>query len=118
MSQLTARAAGENRTRMNMLKLLSAASIWRTAMTLVLPLCGVSTWWVALVCLLPGGAVAVLMRFVMHRTHTETLTEAVRACLGKVGVANTKPADGEADHRVIVLFKELGRLCCRIGDGL
>ncbi len=85
MSQLASRMAGENRTKMTMLKLLCAASIWRTAMTLVLPLCGVSAWWVALVCLLPGFAVAALMRFVMHRTHTETLTEAVRACLGKVG---------------------------------
>ena len=86
MSQLTARAAGENRTKMTMLKLLCGVSIWRTAMTFVLPLCGGSAWWVGLVCLLPGFAVAALMRLVMCFTHTETLTEAVRSCLGKVGV--------------------------------
>ena len=85
MSRLASRMAGENRARLTLLQLLCAVSGWRTAMTRVLPLCGASAWWVTLVCLLPGFAVAALMRFVMYRTHTETLTEAVRACLGKVG---------------------------------
>lgn len=54
-------------------------------MTQVLPLCGTAAWWVTLGCLLPGFAVAALFRFVMHRTHSDTLTEAVRACLGQAG---------------------------------
>lgn len=85
MSQLASRIAGENRARLTLLRLLCGVSIWRTAMTRVLPLCGASAWWVTLLCLLPGFAVAALLRLAMHLTHTKTLTEAVRACLGKVG---------------------------------
>ena len=86
MSQLASRMAGENRARLTLLRLICAVSIWRIAMTRVLPLCGTSAWWVILMCLLPGFAVAVLLRLVMHLTRTDTLTEAVRACLGQVGV--------------------------------
>ncbi len=85
MSQLASRMAGENRARLTLLRLLCGVSIWRTAMTRVLPLCGASAWWVTLLCLLPGFAVAALLRLAMHLTHTKTLTEVVRACLGKVG---------------------------------
>ncbi|MBE5810343.1 MAG: hypothetical protein E7318_05335 [Clostridiales bacterium] len=85
MSQHASRMAGENCARLMLLRLLCAVSIWRTAVTRVLPLCGVSAWWVTLVCLLPGFAAAALLRYVMHLTQTSTLTEAVRACLGKVG---------------------------------
>ena len=85
MSQLASRIAGENRARLTMLRLVCAVSIWRTAMTQVLPLCGAAAWWVTLLCLLPGFAVAALLRLAMHLTCASTLTEAVRACLGKVG---------------------------------
>lgn len=85
MNQLATRMAGENSARLTLLRLLCAVSIWRTAMTRVLPLCGASAWWVTLACLLPGFAVAVLLRLTMHLTHTDTLPEAVRACMGKPG---------------------------------
>lgn len=85
MSQLASRIAGENCARLTMLRLVCAVSIWRTAMTQVLPLCGAAAWWVTLLCLLPGFAVAVLLRLAMHLTCASTLTEAVRACLGKRG---------------------------------
>ena len=85
MSELTARADGENQVRVTMLRLLCAVSIWRTAMTRVLPLSGGAAWWVTLVCLLPGFAVAGLLRLVMRLTHTDTLADAVRACLGTPG---------------------------------
>ena len=86
MSQHAARTAGENRTKMTMVQLLCAASIWRSAMTQVLPRCGAAAWWVTLLCLLPGFALAMLVRAVMHFSHAPTLTEAVRACWGKAGV--------------------------------
>ncbi len=85
MSQLASRIAGEKCARLTMLRLVCAVSIWRSAMTQVLPLCGAAAWWVTLLCLLPGFAVAALLRLAMHLTCTSTLTEAVRACLGKVG---------------------------------
>ena len=83
MSQLASRIAGEKCARLTMLRLVCAVSIWRTAMTQVLPLCGAAAWWVTLLCLLPGFAVAALLRLAMHLTCASTLTEAVRACLGK-----------------------------------
>lgn len=85
MSQLASRMAGENRARLTLLRLLCGVSIWRTAMTRVLPLCGASAWWVTLLCLLPGFAVAALLRLALQTTHAQTLTGAVRACLGKGG---------------------------------
>lgn len=85
MSRTASRIAGENRARLTMLHLLCGVSIWRTAMTQVLPLCGSAAWWVTLLCLLPGFAVAGQLRLAMHLTRTPTLTEAVRACLGKLG---------------------------------
>ena len=85
MSLLASRMEGENRARLTMLQLVCAVSVWRTAMTRVLPLCGTAAWWVTLICLLPAFAVAVLLRLSMHLTRTSTLTEAVRACLGKSG---------------------------------
>nr|MBR4280033.1 hypothetical protein [Clostridia bacterium] len=85
MNQIASRVAGENRARVTLLQLLCAVSIWRTAMTVVLPLCGAAAWWVTIICLLPGFAVTALLRLVLHLTQTETLTEGVRACLGKTG---------------------------------
>lgn len=85
MRQHASRLAGENRARLTLLRLLCGVSIWRTAMTRVLPLCGASAWWVMLLCLLPGFGVAALLRLAMSFTRAQTLTEAVRACLGKVG---------------------------------
>ncbi len=86
MSQLTSRAAGEKRTRLSLLQLLCAVSLWRTAVTQVLPLCGASAWWVTLACLLPGIGTAALLRWIMYLTHTDTLPEAFRAGLGKAGM--------------------------------
>ncbi len=85
MSELRARMAGEAAAQSSFLRLLCAVSVWRTMMTRILPLCGASAWWVGIICLLPGFAAAALLRYVMHLTHTPTLTEAVRACLGKGG---------------------------------
>ena len=85
MRQLASRLAGGNCARLTLLRLLCGVSIWRTAMTRVLPLCGSAAWWVTLLCLLPGFAVAALLRLAMSFTRAQTLTEAVRACLGKVG---------------------------------
>lgn len=87
MREIQARMAGEARAQSTFLRLLCAVSVWRTMMTRVLPLCGTSAWWVGMICLLPGFAVAALLRWVMHLTHAQTLTEAVRACLGKAGAA-------------------------------
>ncbi len=85
MSELRARLAGEARAQGTFLRLLCAVSIWRTMMTRVLPLCGASAWWAGMICLLPGFAAAGLLRWIMHLTQAPTLTEAVRACLGKAG---------------------------------
>lgn len=85
--QARSRMNGELRAQRTLIRLLCGVSIWRTAVTRVLPLCGASAWWVSLVCLLPGFGVAALLRLVMHLTRAATLAEAVRACLGKVGVA-------------------------------
>lgn len=83
--QIRARKDGERRAQMTLIRLLCAVSIWRTIMTRVMPLCGASAWWTALICLLPGFAAALLLRGTMALTHAETLTEAIRACLGKGG---------------------------------
>lgn len=84
--QALSRMDGERRAQRSLVQLLCAVSIWRTVMTRLLPLCGVSAWWVALLCLLPGFLTAALLRLVMHLSHVDTLTEALRTCLGKVGV--------------------------------
>lgn len=83
--QALSRLDGERRARLTLLRLLCAVSVWRTVMTRILPLCGASAWWTALLCLLPGFAVAALFRLVMTVTHSATLTEALRACLGQAG---------------------------------
>ena len=79
------RINGERRAEASLLRLLCAASIWRTAATRILPLCGASAWWVTLMCLLPGFLAAALIRLMMRITRTQTLTEALRACIGGVG---------------------------------
>lgn len=84
--QARSRLDGEHRAQRSLVLLLCAVSIWRTVVTRLLPLCGASAWWVALVCLLPGLLTAALLRLVMHLTCADTLTEAIRACLGKAGV--------------------------------
>ena len=83
--QVCARLEGERRAKLTLIRLLCAVSIWRTAMTRVLPLGGAAAWWVTLACLLPGFLTAALMKGIMLLTRTETLPEAVRACLGKAG---------------------------------
>lgn len=83
--QLLSRLDGERRAHLTLIRLLCAASVWRVAMTRVLPLAGSAAWWTALACLLPGFAVAALFRGLMAMMGTATLTEAVRACLGRVG---------------------------------
>lgn len=80
------RLAGENRARLQLLRVICAVSVWRTVMTRLLPLCGTAAWWTALICLLPGAAAAGACRGMMHFTHTDTLEEAVRACWGRPGV--------------------------------
>lgn len=84
--QTISRIDDERRAQVTLIRLLCFVSIWRTAMTRVLPLCGSSAWWTALICLLPGFGVALLLRLVMALTHTATITEALRACLGRFGV--------------------------------
>lgn len=83
--QKLSRIDGEHRAQGTLIRLLCAVSIWRTAMTRVLPLCGSAAWWTTLLCLLPGFAVTMLLRLLMGLTHTATLTEALRACLGMIG---------------------------------
>lgn len=85
--QMTSRREGERRAQVTLLRLLLAVSVWRTVMTRVLPLCGAAGWWTALLCLMPGMTVAALFRFTMYLTETATLTEAIRASLGKAGAA-------------------------------
>lgn len=84
--QIHARVDGELRARTALVRLLCAVSVWRSVMTRLLPMCGASAWWLALLSLLPGALVALLLRFTMTRCHASTLTEAVRACLGRGGV--------------------------------
>ncbi|MGN1367446.1 MAG: hypothetical protein ACI4WX_01140 [Aristaeellaceae bacterium] len=84
--QIQARMDGERRAQLSLIRLLCAVSVWRTIMTRMLPLCGVSAWWTALLCLLPGAAAALLLRGMMALTRTATITEALRACLGRAGV--------------------------------
>lgn len=81
------RTKEERRIRVSLIRLLCAASIARTALTRILPLCGTAAWWTALLCLLPGLATAGLLRIVMRLTCAATITEAMRACLGRVGAA-------------------------------
>lgn len=83
--QIRSRLDGERIARMTLIRLLCAISVWRTAVTRILPLCGAATWWTALLCLLPGAVTALLLRIVMHLTRTDTLAEAIRACLGQNG---------------------------------
>ena len=83
--QTLSRIDGERLAQRTLIRLLCAVSIWRTAMTRVLPLCGASAWWTTLLCLVPGFSVTILLRLVMHMTRTATITEAVRACLGRGG---------------------------------
>ncbi len=85
--EIRSRAAGERCARRTLIRLLYAASIWRSATTRLLPLCGASAWWVTLLCLLPGFGTAALLRWLMHLTRAATLTEALRAALGKLGAA-------------------------------
>lgn len=85
--QFASRAQGESRAERSMLQLLCAVSIWRTAATGIVPLCGASAWWTVLLCLLPGFAAALLLRWAMALTGASTVTEAVRACLGRAGAA-------------------------------
>ena len=86
MKQCEARCAEENQTRLSMLRLLCAVSVWRSGVMLILPAAGSAAWWVMLVCLLPGLGTAALLRLTMHMTRTKSLTETVRACLGATGV--------------------------------
>lgn len=83
--QAASRAAGERCAHLTLLQLLCAVSVWRTAMTRILPLCGASAWWVTLACMIPGVIVAALLRLTMRLTHTETLAECIRVCLGRIG---------------------------------
>lgn len=85
--QLQARAQGEKRARLVLVQLLCGVSIWRTALTRLIPLCGAAAWWTALACLLPGFGSALLLRLAMSLTRSATLTEAARACLGRIGAA-------------------------------
>lgn len=83
--QALSRTDGERRARGALLRLLCAVSVWRTVMTRVLPIAGAAAWWTALLCLLPGFLAAALLRFIMFLTETDTLAEAMRACLGRAG---------------------------------
>lgn len=83
--QASARMEGERRALATMIRLLCAVSIWRTAMTRILPLGGTSAWWVTLLCLVPGVFAAAVMRMVMRLTRSATVTEGLRACLGRGG---------------------------------
>lgn len=86
IQQIQSRAAGESCAQASLVRLLCAVSIWRTIMTRMLPLCGTAAWWTALICLLPGVAAALLLRLTMRLTQTNTLMEAIRACLGRTGM--------------------------------
>lgn len=85
--QVQARMNGERYAALSLRQLMCGVFIWRTMMTSLLPLCGSATWWVALVGLLPGVAVAWLFRWTMQLTGAATVTDAVRACMGRVGGA-------------------------------
>ena len=88
MNQVTlSRVDGERRAQATLVRLLCAASIWRTIITRILPICGSASWWTALCCLLPGLGVAALLRLTMFLTDADTLMEAMRAALGKMGAA-------------------------------
>lgn len=85
--QMQSRAMGERRAALSLRALLCGVFIWLRGMTSILPVCGVSAWWSALLCLLPGIAAAGAFHAAMRWTRTSTVTEAVRACLGKVAAA-------------------------------
>lgn len=87
IQQRYAREKGERQAALSMRQLLCVVFVWRAAMTRILPLCGPSAWWLSLACLLPGILVAVGFRAVMALTGASTVTEAVRAALGPIGVA-------------------------------
>ncbi|MBQ8201718.1 MAG: hypothetical protein IJZ74_08130 [Clostridia bacterium] len=83
--RVKARRAGEIRARTVLVQLLCIVSVLRTILTRIVPLAGCSSWWIALLCLLPGAAVYGLLRFAMRITHTGTLTDCLRRCVGGVG---------------------------------
>ena len=84
--RIQARQLGERQARMSLVQLLCAISILRTALTRIVPAAGGAAWWTALVALLPGVAVFLLAVLAMRLTHTATLMELVRRCLGRTGV--------------------------------
>ncbi len=85
--QLAARTKEEIRAGRTMVQVLCAVSVWRTAVVQIVPQGGASGWWTALCCLIPGFLAALLLRAGMALCGASTVTEAVRACLGKAGAA-------------------------------
>ncbi len=84
--RIQARQLGERQARLSLVQVLCAISILRTALTRIVPAAGGAAWWTALVALLPGLAVFLLAVLAMRLTHTATLMELVRRCLGRTGV--------------------------------
>lgn len=80
------RLQGDRRARVCQIQLWCTASILRTVVTEIIPLCGSAGWWVAVVCLMPGTAVFGLLRWMMRRTGSGTLSEGVRRSAGQAGV--------------------------------
>ena len=81
------RRRGERRARVTLIRLIACASVCRTVLTRIVPLAGASAWWLTLLCLLPGLAVFVALALLMRATHTATLLELLRRCLGRGGAA-------------------------------
>lgn len=79
------RMEGELRARRSMIRLAAAVSILRTALTQLLPIAGSAGWWVIPACLMPGLAVYALLAWVMRRTNTVVLSDALRALMGRAG---------------------------------
>ncbi len=86
MTLATSRLRGEHRTDRTLFQLLCALIIWYRSMTALLPRCGSAAWWGTVIALLPGICTALLFRCCMRLTHTGTLPEAMRACLGAFGL--------------------------------
>lgn len=84
--QIQSRTEGERHSRRIMIQLLCGVSVFRTAVTAMLPQGGAAAWWEVLISLLPGVAVMGLLMLSMKLTHTVTLAEMLRVCLGKAGV--------------------------------
>ncbi len=82
---MTPRLHAECRSEATLIRLLCIASIARTALTRILPLTGCAAWWVTLLCLVPGLLVTALFRLAMALTKPRTLSEALRASLGRFG---------------------------------